>query len=522
MFDPLAALSADRPLAQWCRGVTLRWYRSAKGDIDPLAQERDAAACQAGRRAIIHAFAGPDATGLAAPELGLDQPAQLAAALGVVTDHAEAHVTRGIVVAAVTLGYLAWVRQQCQRRGVDRVYFVSREGASLARAFNALARALGQADPRERRRVRGEYLPASRLATFLPSLEELSVASLARLWNQYPRQTVGQLVRNLSLPATQFEPLAARHGLEMGRVVERLDDLAPFLADPLVRDAFARHRDAARAALGSYLARRGFFRSPEIAIGDVGWKGSIQTNIERAMHAWHASGDAESSPPIVHGMYLALRRDSAHDTSPSTREGYIADEPAQGVRDWASASVFRCGSMFEVALSVAHRCVAAYSMRGSRAHASLLPSSDPLFASLNAHEQRIFNGPSRLTREAFHRAIVAACEQVQRSGTLPDPDTVRPWLIELLGREIVYPTRQSADSFLEHAHVETFGVFQPSRFDFVTPWSQILSGSPIHWPHRLRVALEAHFWPDAIVRRSGVPFGNFAFDLALTRRARET
>lgn len=451
-----------------------------------------------------------------------------------------------MVVGVVVHAYLEWVMDACRRSGIHRVYFVSREGATLARAFNALARVRREGPGRNgpdqagsvqagsvlAGSVRAIYLPASRLSTFLPSLEALSPDSLSRLWAQYPRQTLRQLLRNLSMPTDPVVGVAARLGISPDATIEDLGALAPLFDDAVVRRAFTERRDAARAGLAAYLARKGFFQDRAIAMGDVGWKGSIQTNIERAMRAYHASVASGTAPfpnlPTVHGMYLALRHDTALATAPSTRMGFIADQPPpgapQGDREWPASCIFRCGSMFEVALSVPHRCVAGYTARHlagdcASAAACLLPESDSLFASLNAREREIFAGPARLTRIACLRTLGILREGARRKGPL-DTRLARAWLMDLLRREIVYPTRASADSFLEHAHVETFGVFQPSRFDFVTPWREVFRGSPIHWPHRLRVALEAHFWPDGIVRRSGVPLANFAFDLMLTRRAR--
>lgn len=524
VFDPIQRLFDDPPVARWCRDATLRWWLAARthrqtspGEADAPHPGPDARLPRIQSDAIRPLLAGPEAS----LRTHLPDPVALARDLGVTTRYPHEHVARGVIVGVVVHAYLTWVLAECRRLGLRRAFFVSREGATLARAFNALARA--QIGPR----LHATYLPASRLSTFLPSLTDLSPTSLARLWKQYPSQTLAQLLRNLSLPHDEFAPLGAKYGLELNRVIADLSSLRDFFADPAVQHAFTTHRDHARDALAAYLTHKGFLADRAIAIGDVGWKGSIQTNIEHAMRAWHAADPSRLAPPTLHGLYLALRRDDDLATPPSTRAGFIADEPAQdanaaNVNDWASACVFRCGSMFEVALSVPHRCVAAYTANSPRPtppRPQLLPNTDPLFASLNARERDIFLGPARLTRTA---CLATLCVMAANTPRAPlDVDRARPWLVDLLRREIIYPTRASADSFLEHAHVETFGVFQPSRFDFVTRWREVLRGSPIHWPHRVRVALEAHFWPDAIVRRSGIPLANFAFDLMLTRRARQ-
>lgn len=541
MLDPLQRLFDEPPTPRWCRDATLRWWWASReepansgGQKQPSQGEEDARdpairtqRRRAGADAIRALLAGPPASlsasaGAAAAFLA---PNDLARALNVATRFPDQHVARGMVVAVVVHAYLTWVVAECGRLNIRRVFFVSREGGTLARAFNALARA---AHPTV---SRATYLPASRLATFLPSLDALSPDSLARLWAQYPGQTLDQLLRNLALTRADFTSVASKHAIPLNTPINDLTRLRPFFDDPAVRHAFTTHRDRARAALAAYLSRKRFFDDRTIAIGDIGWKGSIQTNIEHALRAWHAEDASRPAPPLIHGLYLALRRDAALDTTPSTRAGFIADEPAPaspqsgGVRDWEAASIFRCGSMFEVALSVPHRCVAAYQAsphapRSVLPRPQLLSNADPLFASLNACERDIFAGPARLTRIACLRTLRVMAANASHQGPI-DVNIARPWLLDLLRREIVYPSRASADSFLDYAHVETFGVFQPSRFDFVTPWRDILRGPPIHWPHRVRIALQSHFWPDAIVRRSGIPLANLAFDLMLTRRARK-
>lgn len=549
MLNPILPPFVDRPLASFCQRLTLRWWLSSPAarranlnldDFNKVSIANAAREVQSTFTAnVASTFSLPlnshlentyiKANSEAYSEAylkALSNPEALAASLKVKTKFAAAHVAHGVLLGPIVLGYCAWLLERCAAAGVTRVFFVSREGATLTRVCRGLIRAMPMSTCGAQPPVI-TYLPASRLATFLPSLNALCAESLMRLWNQYPKQTFSQLMQNCSLPQDEFMNLAQRHGIKLLATIESLIELGSFFADLDVQIAFIRYRDLARKNLINTLDRKGFFDSQRVAIGDVGWKGSIQTNIERAIAASLLPQGA--IPPRVMGLYLALRRDVNHDTSPSTREGFIADEPLgdKPAHKLASSSILRSGSLFEIALSVPHRCVSGYGelQRSGEelcvARAQLLSDTDLMFAKLNARERGIFTGPSKLVRHAFYLAIRQAFANIRAQGKCVSHQTIYIWGIDALRREIVYPTYSSAWAFLEHAHIETFGVFQESRFGFMASWGDICTGRPTHWPHRLRVALEAHFWPEAIVRRSGVPMGNFLFDMALTRKARK-
>jgi hypothetical protein len=89
-----------------------------------------------------------------------------------------------------------------------------------------------------------------------------------------------------------------------------------------------------------------------------------------------------------------------------------------------------------------------------------------------------------------------------------------------LRRYILYPTACEARRFLRYSHMESFGVFHETTYEFKGSWRQsLLAGSPLGLPRRLVQMLERQFWPEAYLRRLGLPLVNVLYDLLETRYA---
>lgn len=198
-----------------------------------------------------------------------------------------------------------------QSSGRNVLHYVSREGIFFARVHDAMARdgRLQLTDCR--------HLAVSRLSTFLPSLNEVSVENLMLMWRQYSTQSPAEFLASLGmakLPETR-QLLREFEGDAEEAIKEPWQDerFALFLDRPFARDFLERRRILARQGLASYLAKQGLWPQTGFSVADVGWRGSIQDNLSRFL-------DAESS-----GVYLGvLSRLNA--SSNSTKVGLLFDE----------------------------------------------------------------------------------------------------------------------------------------------------------------------------------------------------
>jgi hypothetical protein len=269
-----------------------------------------------------------------------------------------------------------------------------------------------------------------------------------------------------------------------------------------VQRRFAAHRDAARALLERYLEQKGFFDHDAVGLVDIGWKGSIQDNVVRAMRH-------RPDCPQVHGLYFGLYHVPEDDLPGSFKHGFMADT-RRG--DLVEETIFRNGPVFEMFSSAPHGGVVGYRARRGRADvvAPVLDSDQT--------ERQNFRG---LAGQVF-----AAIEDYLRDYLVVAPllaGSAEDWradLIDQLRRYILYPTLAEARSFLRYSHVESFGVFHQTTYEFKGSVRQILfGGSPFGVLKRLVQTLERQFWPEAILRRTRLPLVNLAYDLLETRYA---
>lgn len=407
------------------------------------------------------------------------------------------HYQLGLLLAPAYIAFARHVVEQADQ--FDRVYFLSREGWMFMRLYHRLAKALGVRP----KKPKGTYLVTNRKLSFLASMETLSVNEIARFWRQYPGQNLYRLLRNLSLPAEVFLPLAAEHGLKDPhapiRRPFRHEHLNAFIADPRVQRLFAVHRDAMRDKLLDYLAQRGFFDAHRVALVDIGWKGSIQTNLYRA--ASH-----RANRPAVHGIYFGLRHDPSHDVPGSTRHGFFCDSRTH---DWTQQTILRNDAVFEMFATAPHGSASGYT-RDQRGwvHAQV---------QAEVEEGDNFQGAFRQVRAGIEDWFNAYLNTPEALAS-PAKD-LRPAILERLRRYILYPTNAEANAFLNYSHVENFGIFCVSRFHFQASKRHLLRNGPIReLPYRFVQALRQERWPEGVCKRSRIPFATFLFDLIDTRK----
>ncbi len=204
--------------------------------------------------------------------------------------------------------HLVWLGRKAAALGAERLFFLSREGAWLARHYGRLRRIVpgGDAWPEP------VALAVSRRSTFLPSLPEISDTALAPLLAQYRNTTVGTVLESLGLPGEE-----AREDLPLEERWSAPGMAARVLGDVTVAAALARRHAAQREALLSYLRGQGVPRTGLVAVADIGWKGSIQDNLARLLP------DA-----CLTGLYLALHPAMSPPPPNAAKCGFILDAGA--------------------------------------------------------------------------------------------------------------------------------------------------------------------------------------------------
>lgn len=182
--------------------------------------------------------------------------------------------------------YVAWVLTTARRRGIDRLWFLARDGQVLHAVASILAPALHP-------RARLDYVHASRLAWCLPAYSDLDEAWVRWLASYLGDASAEQVASTLSLPASVAEVIA-RWG-SAAQASQEADVLA-------ARDSWSMRVSAARSGLIGYLSSRGLLSAGPVLLVDVGWRASLQHALVRIL------SETGGPAPELSGSYVSLRR----------------------------------------------------------------------------------------------------------------------------------------------------------------------------------------------------------------------
>jgi FMN phosphatase YigB (HAD superfamily) len=195
---------------------------------------------------------------------------------GGMNEHASQFVSVAAGVAAPLLvAYVTWLTKRAAHHNLKRLYFLARDGQILRDLFIQIAAAKGLL-------IEARYLHASRIALRFPRQFPMSEEDAA-----------GVFQANGSVPICVV-------ALRLGIPEHDLRSLLP--ASCCIDGCIPKNKVAAERSrlLREYLQQEGLMDGSIFGIVDLGWGGSLQAGIQRALT------DAENKTEI-RGFYLGLR-----------------------------------------------------------------------------------------------------------------------------------------------------------------------------------------------------------------------
>ncbi len=175
---------------------------------------------------------------------------------------------------------------------MEKLFFCTREGEFFSRIYHVVEkRGLYTAQMKEAgKKCRGsgvpgaEVLEVSRMSTFMPSLREISVSEMMRLWDRYPGQSMKALFCSLQVTDKRLWAFLEKYKINADEIM-----YCPW-KDARIRQLFKdkdfiacmeAERDRKRERLYAYFAAKGWEKDCAEAVGivDIGWKGTIQDNL---------------------------------------------------------------------------------------------------------------------------------------------------------------------------------------------------------------------------------------------------
>mgnify|MGYP005840486219 CR=1 FL=1 len=334
-------------------------------------------------------------------------------------------------------GYVLRAIERAIQLGVERVYYFTREGAFLRAIHDAIRSAspLGVDIPPS------EILEVSRIATFLPSLREVSANELMRLWNLYSTQSMQALFRTLAIEAEPFTPFLHRNGLTWEEaVVHPWQDprVLAFLGTESVASRIQESIEQRRRLLLRYLAARGFGmeRRPTLIV-DIGWRGTIQDNLALIL-----------PDTTIHGCYLGLQPLLNEQPPNVVKFSFGPDANTDGP---SAALPIRYVPALEMLTNSPEGSVVGYEEHGDRVVAVKMAE---------ASEDRVYHEYCRHFQDGVLAGVAPFCDWVRRHAVTSVE--FRPEACAMLGRLMQNPPRILTKAFFSLSHNEWFGL---GRYD---------------------------------------------------------
>ncbi|WP_424195043.1 HAD family hydrolase [Ampullimonas aquatilis] len=177
------------------------------------------------------------------------------------------------------IGFALYIQQQIVEQGQEAVFFFTREGEFFRQIYEVLRQhdVLGAPVPP------AGLLEVSRVATFGPSLREISTHELMRLWSQYSSQNMASLFKSLNVMAADYQIYLDKHQVPLDEVMHhpwKDQRVQALFADMHFTAVLGAQLQSDQTMLRNYLIERGLTDDlKKVAIVDIGWRGTIQDNI---------------------------------------------------------------------------------------------------------------------------------------------------------------------------------------------------------------------------------------------------
>lgn len=322
--------------------------------------------------------------------------------------------------------------QKLKRKNANNVIFLAREGEFLKEMFDAYLEEVGD------QQLKSHYMYASRRGTYLPSIYEVNIESFNKLLYQYPQMSISGLLDSLALSDYKSELKTNNKDInfeqvhtnlktakEFKKIVQRIDFI-----NILIKESNKR-----RSYLSNYISD--LVGDDDIYLVDVGWRGSIQDNIQKAINK------------KVTGYYCGLLPNAKISES-NVKKGLLFEFLNGKCTGNRIFNEFRAS--FEVFCGASHGSLIKYT---SAPEYGVLENNE---FEINLYNEKI--RPIQIGIFSTFRELV----KVEKKTSMPLAD-VKLHLIKKYSRKVLLPSTYEMDEFSEYKHYENFGCFGYSEFN---------------------------------------------------------
>lgn len=207
----------------------------------------------------------------------------------------------GLKTTPLIAGFCLKILEQAITSKCEKILFFTREGEFLIKAMDVLIKNI-RANISEIKIPEIDILEVSRLATFAPSLQDISLKEMMRIWNLYSTQSISSLFKTLNVAPIKFQSFIEKYGIPADEQIQypwQDSRIQQLFDDSNFKETLWQHVIQQRAILKRYFKTKGLIDdvNTRICVVDIGWRGTIHDNIALLY-------------PNIHftGVYLGLQK----------------------------------------------------------------------------------------------------------------------------------------------------------------------------------------------------------------------
>jgi HAD superfamily hydrolase (TIGR01549 family) len=321
------------------------------------------------------------------------------------------------------------------KKDATNVVFFSREGQFLKKLFDEYqSKSLNK-------KIKTHYALVSRKSTYIASLKSLDKEDFSSLLDQYSYNSIMNFIQSLNF--NKMECKLVRK--ELKKIID-VDEKVHYFKDSInlkklrKNTTFAKIYDKKRLEQKEFLQK--YFEEFEIDykdtvfIVDIGWKGSIQSNIQRTL-----------SERNIYGYYFGLLNSNKTDD----REGLIFSNNPHQTENFNLYNENR--SLYEIILGADHGSALNYVKRDNKIVALTYETKE---------EKDLYKKIIAPIQKDIFKKFVLISEVVQ--DRLIDKNDISKKFNLAHYKMLFLPNKEQRDFFNRIYHYENFGVFEYTNF----------------------------------------------------------
>ena len=331
--------------------------------------------------------------------------------------------------------FVLYVIEQAIADSHSVVYYFTREGEffkkihDIIKANNPLTVEIPQA----------ELLEVSRIATFSPSLKEVSLPEFMRIWNMYSSQSIKALFISLNIELQDYDKFWHIYGIDVNEKIQYpwLDEkiISLFNDADFISQLTEDIRSKRNIVMQYLLSKDIRDNQDKLAIVDIGWRGTIQDNLASILNETEITGYYFALQPFLN-QQPANSKKKSYGPNANLNEDYL--------------HCIKFVSPYEMICNSPNGSVKGYEYdEHNPSVVKAIRKTDPI-------ENLVYEEYTQYIQQGVLSCIDLICQQVKiHSFSSSD---LKEYAYKLLENLSINPERILAESYFGLNHDETFGL----------------------------------------------------------------